>query len=76
VSDDTFTLLTVLDISRRLLHTYVSAHGGTFDGPEKNSLRTFLDGARARRASTLGVVGELPVGLGADELRELENALA
>jgi hsp70-interacting protein len=51
----------------RLLHTYVSAHNGTFDDPEKNSLRTFLD---ARRATP----GEL--GLGADELREIRNALA
>jgi len=53
----------------RLLHTYVAAHSGTFDGPEKNSLRTFLD---ARRPTP----GEDELGLGADELRELKNALA
>lgn len=47
----------------------MSGHGGTFDGPEKNSLRAFLD---ARRA-TPGL-GEL--GLGADELRELKSAVA
>jgi len=54
---------------RRLLHTYVSAHGGTFDGPEKDSLRTFLD---ARRAAQ----GEGELGLGADELQTLESAIA
>ena len=53
----------------RLLHTYVSAHDGTFDGPEKDTLRTFLD---ARRATP----GESELGLGADELREITNALA
>jgi hypothetical protein len=53
----------------RLLHTYVSAHDGTFDDPEKSTLRTFLD---ARRATS----GESELGLGADELREIRNALA
>jgi hypothetical protein len=57
------------DWTRRLLHTYVSAHNGTFDGPEKNSLKTFLD---ARRDTP----GEVELGLGADELRELKEALA
>jgi hsp70-interacting protein len=52
----------------RLLHTYVSGHGGMFGAPEKKSLRTFLD---ARR----GTPGEGELGLGADELRELESAL-
>ncbi|KAI0252250.1 nucleotide exchange factors-like protein [Lactifluus subvellereus] len=52
----------------RLLHTYVSAHCGTFDGPEKDSLRTFLD---ARRAAQ----GEGELGLGADELQALESAI-
>ena len=52
----------------RLLHTYVSGHGGTFDAPEKKSLRTFLDDRR-------GMPGEGELGLGTDELRELENAL-
>ena len=53
----------------RLLHTYVSGHGGTFDALEKKSLRTFLDAKR-------GTPGEGELGLGADELRELKNALA
>jgi hypothetical protein len=53
----------------RLLHTYVSAHNGTFDGPEKIALRTFFD---ARRVTP----GEGELGLGADELRGLRNALA
>ncbi|KAF8462499.1 hypothetical protein DFH94DRAFT_686880 [Russula ochroleuca] len=53
----------------RLLHTYVSAHNGTFDGPEKNSLRTFFDAKRV-------TPGEGELGLGADELRGLRNALA
>ncbi|KAI0000793.1 armadillo-type protein [Russula compacta] len=52
----------------RLLYTYVSAHDGTFDGPESKSLRTFLD---ARRATS----GEGVLGLGADELQALRNAL-
>lgn len=47
----------------------MSAHDGAFDEPEKNSLRTFLD---ARRATP----GESELGLGADELREIRNALA
>jgi hypothetical protein len=51
------------------LHTYVSAHDGTFDDPEKKLLRTFLD---ARRVTP----GESELGLGADELREIRNALA
>ena len=50
------------------MHTYVSAHNGTFDGPEKTSLRTFFD---ARRVT----LGEGELGLGADELRGLRNAL-
>ena len=53
----------------RLLHTYVSAHRGTFDGPEKDSLRTFLDARRATHCE-----GDL--GLGIDELRALESAIA
>jgi len=53
----------------RLLHTYVSAHNGTFDGPEKDSLKTFFD---ARWVTQ----GEGELGLGADELRGLRNALA
>lgn len=52
------------DWIRRLLHTYVSAHDGTFDDPEKSTLRTFLD---ARQESELG--------LGADELRKIRNVL-
>ncbi|KAI0287416.1 hypothetical protein BC826DRAFT_1044638 [Russula brevipes] len=52
----------------RLLHTYVSAHNGTFDGPERNTLRTFLGSRRAAQ-------GEGKLGLGADELQVLENAL-
>jgi hypothetical protein len=44
----------------------VSAHNGTFDGPERNTLRTFLDSRRAAQ-------GEGKLGLGADELQE--NAL-
>jgi len=47
----------------------VSAHDGTFDDPEKNTLRKFLD---ARRATP----GESELGLGADELRVIRNALA
>jgi len=53
----------------RLLCTYVSAHDGTFDGPEKVSLRTFLE---SREVS--GSQGEIP-GLSADELQALEIAL-
>ena len=52
-----------------LLYMYVSAHHGTFDDSEKNSLRTFLD---ARRTAP----GESELGLGTDELREIRNALA
>ena len=46
----------------------MSAHNGTFDGPEKTSLRTFFD---ARQVT----LGEGELGLGADELRGLRNAL-
>jgi hypothetical protein len=53
---------------RRLLHTYAIVHDGTFDGPEKKSLRTFLD-------SRTAVVGEGELGLGAEELLALKNAL-
>jgi hsp70-interacting protein len=53
----------------RLLHTYVSAHRGTFDGPEKDSLRTLLDARRATQCE-----GDL--GLDIDELRALESAIA
>jgi len=55
----------------RLLHTYVSAHNGTFDDPEKSTLRTFLDARRATPGES-----ELELGLGTDELREIRNALA
>ena len=51
------------------MHTYVFAHKGTFDGPEKNSLKAFLD---ARRATA----GESELGLGPGELCEIGNALA
>jgi len=56
----------------RLLHTYVAVHGGTFDAPEKHSLKVFLDTKRA------GVQGEGggELGLDADELRVFESALA
>ena len=57
--------------SRRLLHTYVAVHGGTFDGQEKTALKAFLD---AKRAGLGEGGGELA--LGADELRVLESALA
>lgn len=53
----------------RLLYTYVSAHAGTFDGPEKVSLRTFLE---SREVS--GSQGEI-TGLSADELQALKIAL-
>ena len=53
----------------RLLYTYVSAHAGTFDGPEKVSLRTFLE---SREVS--GGQGEI-TGLSADELQALKIAL-
>jgi len=52
-----------------LLYTYISAHDGTFDGPEKVSLRAFLE---SREAS--GGQDEV-MGLGADELKALKNAL-
>ena len=51
-----------------MLHTYVSAHDGTFNGLEKTSLRTFFD---ARWVTP----GEGELGLGTDELRGLRNAL-
>jgi hypothetical protein len=50
------------------LHSYVSAHNGTFDGLEKNLLRTFFDA----RQVTLSE-GELR--LAAYSLRRLRNAL-
>jgi hypothetical protein len=53
----------------RLLHTYVSVHRGTFDGPEKDSLRTFLGARRVAQSE-----GELE--FGADELQALESAIA
>jgi len=56
----------------RLLHTYVSAHSGTFDDVEKKSLRTFLSVTRSAQDRP----GESELGLGADELQTLENALA
>jgi len=51
---------------------WVAVHGGTFDAPEKHSLKAFLDTQRA------GVQGENggELGLDADELRVLESALA
>ena len=49
----------------------MSAHNGTFDDPDKNTLRTFLDARRAASGE-----GESELGLGADELREIKNALA
>jgi len=49
----------------------VSAHDGTFDDPEKNSLRTFLDARRVTPAES-----ESELGLEADELREIRSALA
>ena len=51
----------------RLLCTYVSAHGGTFDGPEKTPLGKFLE---SRETS-----GSQGTGLSADELQALKNAL-
>ncbi|KAI9452258.1 Fes1-domain-containing protein [Russula earlei] len=60
-----FSLLCLLC---RLLHTYVSAHNGAFDGPETNSLGAFLSARRAKP-------GEGELGLDADELQVLENAL-
>lgn len=53
----------------RLLYTYVSAHDGTFDGPEKASLRALLESRETSGGQ--GVV----MGLGADELKALKNAL-
>ena len=47
----------------------MSAHDGTFNGLEKTSLRTFFDAKRV-------TPGEGELGLGADELRGLRNALA
>ena len=54
----------------RVLHTYVAVHGGTFDAPEKKALRTFLDTKRAEGG------GESGLGLGGDELKVLESAVA
>ena len=54
----------------RVLHTYVAVHGGTFDASEKKALRTFLDTKRAEGG------GELGLGLGGDELKVLESAVA
>ena len=53
-----------------VLHTYVAVHGGTFDESEKKALRAFLDTKRAEGG------GELGLGLGDDELRVLESAVA
>ena len=39
-----------------LLHTYVSAHDGTFDGPEKTSLRMFFDARRVTPGEGLDLV--------------------
>lgn len=55
----------------RLLHTYVSVHHGTFSDQEKDALRTFLDARRATPGES-----ESELGLGADELFEIRNALA
>ncbi|KAI0263178.1 armadillo-type protein [Gloeopeniophorella convolvens] len=51
----------------RLLHTYVSAHHGTFEDAEKSSLRKFLEARRGAQEA---------LGLDADELRDLKAALA
>ena len=56
------------------MHTYASAHSGTFGGVEKKSLRTFLSAAGRARARPDESESEL--GLGADELQALENAIA
>ncbi|KAH9064370.1 nucleotide exchange factors-like protein [Lactarius vividus] len=55
----------------RLLHTYVAAHGRTFDVPEKHALKAFLDTKRAGQSR-----GGDELGLGADELEVFESALA
>ena len=47
----------------------MAPHAGTFDVPEKELLKAFLD---AKRASA----GEGGMGLDADELRILESAAA
>lgn len=49
------------------MHTYVAVHGGTFDAPEKKALRAFLGTKRAEGGG---------LGLGDDELRVLESAVA
>jgi hypothetical protein len=49
----------------------VAVHGGTFDAPEKHSLRAFSDTKREVQREGGGGLG-----LGADELRVLESALA
>jgi len=56
----------------RLPHPYVSIHSGTFDGPEKMSLRMTLSTTGWIRARP----GESQLGLSADELQVPENALA
>ena len=48
----------------------MAEHGGTFDVPEKQALRAFLDMKRTTQGE---VANEL--GLGDDELRVLESAL-
>ena len=53
-----------------MLHKYVAVHGGTFDAPEKKALRAFLDTKRAEGG------GESGLGLGDDELKVLESAVA
>lgn len=67
------TLLSVMNdvCVRRLLHTYVAVHGGTFDAPEKHALRAFLDAKQATQGESGGELG-----IDADELRALESALA
>ena len=57
-----------------MLHTYVLVHSGTFDGGEKKLLRTFL--SAAGRAWARLDKSESELGLGADELQALENAIA
>ena len=56
---------------RRLLHTYVAVHGGTFDAPEKHALKAFLDAKRAMQGEGGGELG-----IDADEVQVLESALA
>ncbi len=49
---------------------YVAPHTGTFDVPEKESLKVFLDAKRATAQSA----GEGGMGLDTDELWILEDA--